>query len=119
MVLRLIFSECVGGFLTLPVWWYGRGLAMMSAWLRRSVRDASELFALGVWARNLFVPMYGETEWSGRAISFLIRMVMIVARGAAVATWTAVAVAGFAAYLVLLPAAALGVLYHGVGLFLF
>lgn len=119
MVLRLIFSEFFGGFLALPFWWYGRGLAIMAAWVRRSVREASELFALGVWVRNVFVPMYGETEWSGRLISFLIRIAMIVARGAAVALWSTVAVAGFAAYLVLLPAAVLGILYHGVGMFLF
>lgn len=115
MVLRLILSELAGGFLALPVWWYGRGLAMMAAWLRRSVREASELFALGVWVRNVFVPMYGETEWSGRLISFLIRVTMIAARGTAVAVWTAVAAAGFAAYLAVLPAAVLGLLYHGAG----
>ncbi len=119
MFLRLAAVELFGGFAGLPVWWYGRGLSMMSAWLRRSVREASELFALGVWMRNLFVPMYGETEWSGRLISFLIRSVMVVARGSAVAVWSAVAVAGFAAYLVVPPAAVLGILYHGAGMALF
>lgn len=119
MIMRLVLSELVGGFLALPVWWYTRGLAIMSEWVRRTVREASQMFALGVWVRNLFVPMYGETEWSGRLISFGVRMVMIAVRGVAVAFWTVLALAGFFAYLVSLPLAILGLLYHGSGILFF
>lgn len=119
MILRLALTELIGGFLALPGWWYTHGLTMMLAWVRRTVRDASQLFALGVWMRNLFVPMYGETEWSGRLISFGVRMAMIFVRGIAVALWTVLALAAFAAYLAVLPAAIIGLLYHGSGLLFF
>ena len=119
MVLRLVLTELFGGIVSLPAWWYTRGLSIMTAWFRRFVRDASERFSLGVWVKNLFVPMYGDTEWSGRLISFGVRFAMIFVRGAAVALWSSAAFVGLAAYVVILPAAILGLLYHAVGLILF
>lgn len=117
--MRLVLTEMVGGFLALPVWWYTRGLSIVSEWVRRTVRYASQLLSLGVWARNLFVPMYGETEWSGRLISFVVRAAMILTRGIAVAIWTVLAFGIFVAYLVSLPLAVLGLLYHGSGMLFF
>lgn len=119
MAWRLVLNELIGGFLMLPIWWYTRGLALMSAWTRRTVRDASRTFALGVWVKNLFVPMYGETEWSGRAISVVVRAAMIVGRGFAVGIWSAFALLAFALYVCSFPAIILGILYHGVGLMVF
>lgn len=119
MAWRLVLSELVGGFLTLPVWWYARGLSLMSGWVKRAMANASRTFALGVWVKNLFVPMYGETEWSGRFISFAVRAAMIVGRGFAVGIWTILAFLAFAFYLLVLPAAILGVLYHGISLLFF
>ena len=118
-MMRLVLTELIGGFLALPMWWYTRGLSVMSEWLRRTVRDASQMLALGVWVQNLFVPMYGETEWSGRLISFGVRLVMIFVRGIAVAFWAVLALALFAAYFVSLPVALLGFLYHASGLVFF
>jgi hypothetical protein len=88
----------------------------MVAWFRRTVSDASETFALGVWMKNLFVPMYGDTEWSGRLISFGIRFVMIFVRGGAVAIWSSFAFVGLVAYVLVLPLAIFGLIYHAVGL---
>lgn len=119
MVLRLAFAELFGGFVTLPFWWYTRGLAIAADWFRRTVKNASERFSLGVWVKNLFVPMYGETEWSGRVISFGVRFAMIFVRGGAVALWSALAFLGLAVYLLVLPAAMIGILYHSVGLIAF
>lgn len=119
MVLRLVLSELLGGIASLPIWWYTRGLSLMTAWFRNSVRNASESFALGVWVKNLFVPMYGDNEWSGRVISFSVRFAMIFVRGGAVAAWSAVAFVGLILYVLVLPAAIVGLLYHSVGLILF
>ncbi len=119
MVFRLVASEVFGGVALLPVWWYTRGLSIMTEWFRKSVKDASEAFALGVWMKNLFVPMYGDNEWSGRVISFGVRFAMIFVRGGAVAAWSAVAFVGLSLYVLVLPAAILGLLYHSVGLILF
>lgn len=119
MTLRLVLTELFGGFLALPAWWYSQGLSIVGQWVKRTVRNANDIFALGVWVRNLFVPMYGETEWSGRLISFGVRAAMILVRGAAVAFWSVLAVAAYAAYAVALPLALLGIAYHGLGLLFF
>ncbi|MEI6511439.1 MAG: hypothetical protein WCO25_05380 [Candidatus Uhrbacteria bacterium] len=119
MVLRLVLTELFDGIVSLPAWWYTRGLAIMTAWFQKFVRDASERFSLGVWVRNLFVPMYGDTEWSGRAISFGVRFAMIFVRGGAVAVWSSAAFVGLAVYVLALPMAILGLLYHAVGLIVF
>ncbi len=117
MVARLILSELLSGVFSLPVWWYTRGLVLVSTWCRETVKNTSQLFGLGVWVKNLFVPMYGETEWSGRAISFVIRMVMIILRGSAVAIWSIIAVACFFVYVAVLPLAIVGIFYHGIFIF--
>ncbi len=114
MVARLILSELLSGVFALPVWWYTRGLVLVSTWCRETVKNTSQLFGLGVWVKNLFVPMYGETEWSGRAISFVIRVAMIFVRGSAVALWAVVAIISFVVYISVLPLAILGILYHGL-----
>jgi len=119
MVLRLVLTEVFGGIASLPIWWYTRGLSLMTAWFRNSVRDASETFSLGVWVKNLFMPMYGDNEWSGRVISFGVRFAMIFVRGGAVAAWSLIAFVGLAVYVLVLSAAVLGLLYHSVGLILF
>ena len=119
MVFRLVLTELFDGIVALPFWWYTRGLSMMVEWFRKTVRHAYEAFSLGVWVKNLFVPMYGETEWTGRVISFGVRVTMIFTRGGAVAVWSTVAFTGLAAYVVIFPLAVLGLLYHAVGLILF
>ena len=36
-----------------------------------------------LWLKNLFVPMFGQHDWQGRLVSFLIRLVQLIARGIA------------------------------------
>jgi hypothetical protein len=89
---------------------------MMLRWTGNSIRYVDAWLGFSVWLRNMFVPMYGETQLSGRAISFLVRLMVIAVRGIAVLAWTIIALAVFAAYLLLLPAAVLGIFFHGQGL---
>jgi hypothetical protein len=118
MILRLATAELLGGFLALPGWWYTKGLEIVWGWVKRTVNEASQLFALGVWVKNLLVPMYGETQLSGKVISFFLRLAVIVLRGLAVAVWVLVAAAALVIYLLALPAGVLGIFYHGLFLFI-
>ena len=71
---------------------------------------------VGVWIRNIFVPMYGSDDIAGRIISFFMRVAMIVLRSSAVVLATVFLLVIFLAYLVF-PLVVLGlVLYHGLGL---
>ena len=118
LMLKYFVGDLIGGIVLFPVWWYSRGLALMAHWTSQSFATANRSLGWSLWAKNLFVPMYGETELSGRLVSFAVRLMMIVVRGIGVLAWSAAAGLAFFAYLVALPVAVIGVLYHGAGLFL-
>ena len=118
LALRYALWDTLGGILFFPFWWYTVGLMTVFAWAGSSIADTSRIFGLGVWMRNLFVPMYGDTSFVGRAISFGIRLFMILVRGIAVLFWAVLIVFCVLLYIGALPAAVAGILFHVVGLFL-
>lgn len=109
---RYFFVDLVGGVIAFPIWWYTRGTLHTLAWARDSVRDSARALALGVWVRNLFVPMYGERGAEGRIISFFIRAAMIVLRGLAVGIWALIVGILVALYLVVPAAALVGLFFN-------
>lgn len=116
LVWKYFLSDFLREIVILPFWWYTIGFARTVAWCARSIKGAAQTTGLTIWAQNLFVPMYGETTFSGKAISFFIRLIMVIARGLATLVWMVVAMILLAIYLVALPVAALGILYHGFGM---
>jgi len=115
LAIRYFFIDLIGGIVAFPVWWYTHGLVMMAKWAGGSVSSASAYLGLGVWVKNLFVPMYGETSWQGRLISFAVRFFMIVLKGIGVGTWAVLTFAAFAVYVAVLPLAVIGIIYHAIG----
>lgn len=113
--MKYFFVDFIGGIVMFPVWWYTRGLKIAAGRAFHSVEDASQWLGLGVWVKNLFVPMYGETSWQGKLISFFVRLFMIIVRGLGVVAWTIVAFVGLIVYVVCLPLAVIGLLYHITG----
>src|SRR3989304_987660 len=86
-LLRAVFVQTTREFLLLPFWWYTEGFLKMLALWRQSIGNVSATFGLGIWVKNLFVPMYGDTSFVGRLISFGIRFFMILIRGFGVMMW--------------------------------
>ena len=109
---KYFFVDFLGGIILFPVWWYTRGLAMMTKWFLGSVKTGSQWFGLSVWVKNLFVPMYGETTIQGRLISFFMRLVVIIGKSIAVGVWACIAFIAYAAYLLALPLAIIGLIFH-------
>ncbi len=116
LVLKHVLIDLFREILFLPVWWYTIGLARMVVWCGFSIKHAAQTTGLTLWAKNLFVPMYGETSFSGKLISFLIRLIMVIARGIATFVWMLVVIALFIVYLLLFPFSILGIFYHGLGM---
>lgn len=85
-----------------PVWWYTAGIAHMFGQLVYSAKKQAAFFAVGLWVKNLFVPMYGQYDWQGRIISFFVRLMQIVARSVAYVLWL-VGLCGVAACYIILP----------------
>lgn len=114
-----LIGETIGHVLFFPAWWYTRGLVGVLKYVGRSIKNQYEGLALGVWLANLFVPMYGTTDWAGRLISFLIRLFMIVARGLILFLWIIVMAVLLIFYLLLLPVTIVGLVYHLTGAIFF
>ncbi len=52
----------------------------LGRWLIRSWQYRARGYALGLWIRNFFVPMYGAYDWAGRLISVGMRAAVILTR---------------------------------------
>ncbi|OGL66384.1 hypothetical protein A2856_01680 [Candidatus Uhrbacteria bacterium RIFCSPHIGHO2_01_FULL_63_20] len=115
LAIKYFFGDFVGGVVLFPVWWYTRGLMQAGRWAVGAFSSANRTLGWSIWAKNLFVPMYGETEWSGRIISFGVRFTMLIVRGVGVLVWGVGALALFVFYLIAPPLAVIGILYNAVG----
>ena len=113
--MKYLFADLLREILFLPIWWYTIGLARMVVWCGASVKGAAQTTGLSVWAKNLFVPMYGETSISGKLISFFMRLAQIIGRFIFLLIWMIFAVALFIAYLIL----PIAVVYYLISLPLF
>ncbi len=47
------------------------------------IRDFDLTLGFSIWLKNLFVPMFGQTDFAGRAISFFLRIFQIIFKGLA------------------------------------
>ncbi|MBI4142247.1 hypothetical protein HY480_00040 [Candidatus Uhrbacteria bacterium] len=63
-----------------PWWWYTRGALGVLRWAGRTLRGWEHVIGLRFWARNLFVPMFGQTDWQGRLISVAMRLLVLLGR---------------------------------------
>ncbi|MFH1089467.1 MAG: hypothetical protein V1716_03525 [Candidatus Uhrbacteria bacterium] len=109
--------ETIGRGVFFPVWWYTRGLLDILKFIRGSIKNQYINLGLGVWLANLFVPMYGSTDWASRLISFFIRLFMVVVRGLAMFFWLIIMLLFLVGYLLLLPVSVFGFLFNFVGFF--
>jgi len=75
-----------------PIWWYGEGFFKTFKNISRFFRNREQSLGFLVWLKNIFVPMYGQSDWSGRLISFFIRLVQIIFRGLVLLFWGGVCI---------------------------
>jgi hypothetical protein len=74
-------SYVIGKNLQVPVWWYTSGLVLEFKRLGNSIKTIDYFTGFSVWLTNIFVPMYGQRDWKGRLISFLVRLFQVILRG--------------------------------------
>ncbi|MCF7795338.1 hypothetical protein K9M50_03195 [Patescibacteria group bacterium] len=76
-----LLIQIIWEFLFFPIWWYSKGWFSFAKSLYGFLSWQSASLGVWVWLKNIFVPMYGQTDFSGRLISFFIRLVQIIFRG--------------------------------------
>ncbi|MBI4599038.1 hypothetical protein HY734_02475 [Candidatus Uhrbacteria bacterium] len=109
---RYFFGDLILDALAFPFWWYGKGFLRIMSWARRALVRRWEGLGLGVWIKNLFVPMYGATDLAGKLISFFLRLAIICLRGIAWAVWACCVACAVGLYLVALPLTIVGFVFH-------
>lgn len=67
-------------FVYFPLWWYTLGFLRFLNGVGGFLRDQWIIIGAGTWIKNLFTPMYGQRDFVGRAISFVIRIFQIIFR---------------------------------------
>jgi len=66
-----------------PLWWYTHGLGKVIVGLFHQLQDGNHSLAPGLWLRNIFTPMYGQTDIQGRLMSIFMRLVNVIGRSIA------------------------------------
>lgn len=94
-----IILESLGKILYFPVWWYSTGLAKRARSLYFFVRDRERNLGFMIWTRNIFVPMYGQSDFAGRTISFFVRLSQVIFRGLALLVYCTLALIMFLLWL--------------------
>ena len=79
-VANVLLIDLLGSVLWFPIWWYSTGLLRVVYGSIQALKFRVREYGLAIWVKNLFVPMYGQYDWSGRVISVLVRFVVLVFR---------------------------------------
>jgi len=94
-----ILARVLWDFLYFPIWWYSAGLVKIVKGVGHFYHHQEMSLNFLVWLKNIFVPMYGQHDIAGRAISFVIRLFQVIYRGLAMLIVLVLGVAFVAFYL--------------------
>ncbi len=83
---RLTLSAALD-VLYFPIWWYTEGARRALLWCVARVADANDQLSPGLWLKNIFVPMFGQTDLQGRLMSFFMRLMNVILRSIALVFW--------------------------------
>lgn len=87
IVLQRLFLQFFLDILLFPLWWYTDGLRRVLVSLWYNFQDVNLMLSPGLWLKNIFKPMYGQTDIQGRLMSFFMRTVNIIGRSIALLFW--------------------------------
>lgn len=82
-VFAVILTSAVRTILYFPFWWYSRGFFNVLVGAGAWIKDFEQTLGLSIWIRNLFVPMFGQSDIQGRLISFFLRLFQIISKSVA------------------------------------
>lgn len=82
-VARLLFLDVLASVAWFPVWWYSTGLFNVIHAAESAIQYRVRSYAFAIWIRNFFVPMYGQHDITGRLVSVVMRLVVLIGRSIA------------------------------------
>ncbi|MDO8261353.1 MAG: hypothetical protein Q7T50_07755 [Candidatus Magasanikbacteria bacterium] len=96
-----ILSEILLNIVMFPVWWFTRGLFLIMDKEIGFLSYQQQSLGLVIWVKNIFKPMYGQSDWQGRFISFFMRLFQIIVRSIVMVFWIFFTFTQIAVWLVL------------------
>lgn len=100
LVLQRMALEFVLDLVYFPLWWYTGGVKHAGKFCIGLIQDANMIMAPGLWLKNMFVPMFGQTDLQGRLMSIFMRFVNFVGRSIGLLIWSIVVLFIFILWLV-------------------
>jgi hypothetical protein len=82
-----LLSGIIFSVLYFPVWWYSLGFFRFAKRIFSFWREQAFSLAVLVWLKNIFTPMYGQSDFVGRLISFGVRLVQVIIRSFILLIW--------------------------------
>lgn len=79
-VARLLIVDLLGSVAWFPMWWYTKGFQRVVNAAAHALQYRASSYAFGIWLKNFFVPMYGQHDLAGRAVSVFMRTVVLIGR---------------------------------------
>lgn len=86
-VLQRVLIEFILDFFYFPFWWYSFGTKKALIYCYDFFQFGNNNLAPFVWFKNMFVPMFGQYDFQGRLVSFLVRVANIIFRTFALMIW--------------------------------
>lgn len=102
-VSKVLFINLLGSVVWFPAWWYSKGLVGVTATALSTLSYRSKSFGFAIWIKNFFVPMYGQYDITGRAVSVFMRLIVLVGRAIALGIEALLYGLGLAAWLIAPP----------------
>lgn len=99
LVFQRILLDALLDVFYFPLWWYTSGVLHSLKWCFKFFLDGNQMLAPGLWLKNLFVPMFGQYDWQGRIISFIMRFVQFWFRSFGLLIWAMVCLVLFLIWL--------------------
>jgi len=100
-ILSVILIDVGKTILYFPVWWYSQGLLNVLKGGLNMIRDFEQTLGFFIWLKNLFVPMFGQRDISGRIISVFLRFFQIIVKGIILLIFSVLVFAFYLIWLVL------------------
>jgi hypothetical protein len=111
--IKFIFIDLVGDFLYFPLWWYSGGVKRVLIFIQEKEKDIFYALGLHIWLKVLFKPMYADYSFSGRLISFFMRIIILSVDLVVVMIWSAFLILILLVWL-FLPVFALGSIWYNL-----
>lgn len=87
LVLQRVLFQSVWDILWFPLWWYSAGLFRAIRGIFDIFEEGNASLAPGLWLKNMFVPMFGQSDLQGRIVSIIVRFGNVIVRGIALCVW--------------------------------